>query len=149
MTEENNMTTLTYAMEDAIREVLLGRKVVAAEQFADGIEVEGAYDRAEGKLTLDDGRELFVVPNIGGCSCSSGDDALDSLNRVDNIITRVDFEVEEHEGDEWQWREDARVYRIFVLAGHETINLLSVSGDDGNGYYGTGYELVVVDRSAE
>lgn len=117
----------------------MGRRVVSVEQFAIApVKINGAYSPAEGKLTLDDGRELFVVPNVGGCSCGAGDYALTGLERVDNIITRVDFEEEEHDG-----YGEERTYRIFVLAGHEKINLLSVHGDDGNGYYGTGYELVV------
>ena len=138
------MSTLEYSDEEAIRELLMGRKVVAAERFTEGVPVSGAYSPAEGRLTLDDGRELFVVPNIGGCICSAGDYELDSLNRVDNVITRVDFEVEDRTGPEGEdWYEDGHTYRIFVLAGHERINLLSVQGDDGNGYYGTGYEIVV------
>jgi len=142
------MSTLEHSDEAAIRELLMGRRVVMAEQFSESVKVRGAYSPAEGKLTLDDGRELFVVPNVGGCSCSAGDYELDSLNRVDNVITKVDFETEYRHGpDGDDWYEDGHTYRIFVLAGHERINLLSVHGDDGNGYYGTGYELVVTDRA--
>lgn len=65
------MSTFEYSDEDAIREVLMGRRVVAAEQFTQSVKIEGAYSPAEGKLTLDDGSELFVVPNIGGCICSA------------------------------------------------------------------------------
>lgn len=134
------MTTLDYNAEDAIRELLLGRRVVSVEQFAEPMKVDDMWSPAEGKLTLDDGREVFVVPNVGGCSCGAGDYALTGLERVDNVITRVDFAVDDESTDEY---EAEQTYRIFVLAGHEQINLLSVHGDDGNGYYGTGYELVV------
>lgn len=137
------MSRVEHSDEDTIREMLMGHRVVSVEQFADPVEVDGAYSPAEGKLTLDDGRELFVVPNIGGCSCAAGDYTLAGLERVDNIITRVDFATEEDDGE----YESDTTYRIFVLAGHEQINLLSVQGNDGNGYYGTGYELVVADRS--
>lgn len=133
-------TTLHNSDENAIRELLLGRRVVAVEQFEQTCDIAGAYSPAAGKLTLDDGREVFVVPNVGGCACSAGDYELVGLERVDNIITRVDFPVD-FEPNEYD--EGERTYRIFVLAGHEQINLVSVEGDDGNGYYGTGFELVI------
>lgn len=134
------MKTFKEHQEDEIRELLMGRRVVNVEMLAEPFCPEGCYSEAKGKLTLDDGRVVYVVPNIGGCSCSAGDYDLGSLERVENIITRVDFEQKDEGPDEW---EKDTTYRIFVLAGHERINLLSVEGSDGNGYYGTGYELVV------
>lgn len=119
--------------EDAIRELFMGRKVVSVRLHNDGW-------RNTGTLTLDDGRKVEVIPNEGGCSCSAGDYDLTSLERVDNIITRVDFETPPED----KWGERAGAYRIFVLAGHERINMLTVEGDDGNGYYGTGYELRII-----
>lgn len=136
------MTVLSHTDEEAIRETLMGHSVVSVEWFETPVSMKEAYDNsARGKLVLDDGTELFIIPNIGGCSCSAGDYDLTSLERVDNIITRVDFEIDNSETDEYG--EGEQTYQIFVLAGHEQINLLSVHGDDGNGYYGTGYELVV------
>lgn len=134
------MQSLSQYDEDAIRELFMGRKVVAVEMFEHRRQVDGRYNLAAGKLTLDDGREVFVAPNEGGCICSAGDYDLTSLERVENIITRVDVETPPE--DKWGERQGA--YRIFVLAGHERINLMTVEGDDGNGYYGTGYELFVV-----
>jgi hypothetical protein len=43
--------------------------------------------------------------------------------------------------------EDGHVYRLFVYAANDRINVLSVEGDDGNGYYGTGFTLTVVPAS--
>ncbi len=120
--------------EDAIRELLLGRKVVSVDLAPDA--GDDRYQPIEGTFTLDDGRVIEVIPNKG-CSCSAGDYDLTSLERVDNIITRVDFD----SPDEDEWGEATGSYTIFVLAGHEQINLLTVSGSDGNGYYGTGYTL--------
>lgn len=139
------MSAFEETDETEICELLMGRSVIKVEKFDTSIDIPGAYSKAEGKLTLDDGREVFVAPNIGGCSCGAGDYYLDSLERVDNIITRVELErtdVEATKENDW---EGSTTYRIFVLAGHERINLLSIHGDDGNGYYGTGYELVVAD----
>ena len=88
-------------------------------------------------LRLDDGTELEIIPNQGGCACSAGDYDLTALNEVDNIITRVDFETAET--DDY----GGKSYRIFVYTGDERINLLSIDGSDGNGHYGTGYEIRV------
>jgi hypothetical protein len=114
--------TLSYSDRDDISDTLLGHRVT---------NVKGDT------ITLDDGTSLKIIPNEGGCICGAGDYSLTSLNRVDNIITHVEFnEVNTDKYDEWS-------YRIFVLAGDEKINLLQVDGDDGNGYYGTGYQILV------
>jgi hypothetical protein len=88
-------------------------------------------------LRLDDGTELEIIPNEGGCACSAGDYELTALNGIDNIITRVELDVVNPDEDQ------ETSYRIFVYAGDERVNLISVDGSDGNGYYGTGYEIRV------
>lgn len=134
------MKTFKEHQEDEIRDLLMGHRVVNVEVFKDEpLRIEGIWGEVEGKLTLDNGQEVYVVPNKGGCSCSAGDYDLSSLERVDNLITRVDFEAPSEDS----WGEREGTYKIFVLAGHERINLLSIEGSDGNGYYGTGYELAV------
>lgn len=137
--------------ESYIRELLMGRRIVEVHvaDEKERMSIQGRYggtEIASGKLTLDNGREIYVIPNEGCGGCTSGWYDLKSLERVDNIITRVDFEVESSDDvDYYNEYSSERVYRIFVLAGHERINALTVEGDDGNGYYGTGYELVVID----
>jgi len=91
-------------------------------------------------LLLDDGTLLRLVGNDGGCSCGAGDYDLTALNGVENIITAVEFE-DEPGGDGERGSEGA--YRIFVFAGNEHINLATFEGSDGNGYYGTGYHVMV------
>ncbi len=59
---------------------------------------------------------------------------------VDNAITDVRVVAETQEGD----YEEAKSYRIYVLADAVEINAVQIDGDDGNGYYGSGYELFVV-----
>lgn len=125
----NRDTTLQYlehSNESEIKDLFLGRKVVAVD---------------DDHLELDDGTVIRVLPN-GGCSCGAGDYALESLSRVDNIITKVEFDYQPT-GDYGDYTEEDGFYRIYVYADNERINLLSVSGDDGNGYYGTGFELLV------
>lgn len=58
---------------------------------------------------------------------------------MDNAITNVEFETETL--DKW---EEEKSYKIFVFCEDTRINLLQVDGDDGNGYYGSGYTIRVL-----
>lgn len=95
-------------------------------------------------LTLDDGRQLKFVGNDGGCSCYAGCYDLKELNGVDNIITAVEF-VDRPNHETYDEDDDGGegVYRIFVFADNQRINLATFEGSDGNGYYGTGYSIEV------
>ena len=108
-----------------IRKLLLGRKV---EVISDD------------HMKLDDGTVILIDPNEGCGACSSGWYELDQLNECDNIITSVEFETGEHKN---RHGEEETIYRVFVVAEDKRINLYAVAGDDGNGYYGTGYVLYV------
>jgi hypothetical protein len=116
----------TYSESDtqAITDLLMGRRVTVAGDSA---------------LLLDDGTLLEIIPNQGGCACSSGDYDLTALNGIENIITRVELTEEPEEGG----YEGDKSYQIFVYAGDERVNLVKIDGSDGNGYYGTGYEIRV------
>lgn len=107
--------------EENIKNLLLYRKV---EKVSDN------------KLLLDNGIELEIVPNEGCGGCSSGWYYLEELNGCDNAITNVEFDEETINDDEYS-------YKIFVYAENQQIKLLQVDGDDGNGYYGTGYSILV------
>lgn len=110
--------------EQKITDLLMGRKVTKV---------------ADDKLFLDNDIELTFVGHDGGCGCSAGCYDLAELNDADNVITRVEFE-SDPSGDEFA--DDAKGhYKIFVYAGHDRINLATFEGSDGNGYYGTGYEI--------
>lgn len=108
-----------------ITELLLGRRVIA---------VLGGDT-----LVLDNGVKIEVVPNEGCGGCASGWYQLDELNKCEAVITSV--KLSEEDGD--PNGECTHVYKVFVLAADKEQVLLSVSGDDGNGYYGTGYTLNV------
>lgn len=114
--------------EEAIRSILLGRTVAKV---------------GDDKLRLDDGTELTITPNEGWCSCGAGDYALTELNECPvNAIMAVEFE---RIDDTSEW---ATSYRVFVLAEDRRIKLMQVDGDDGNGYYGTGYWINVTTPTA-
>ena len=108
-----------------IRKLLLGRKV---EKISDNY------------MKLDDGTLVLIDSNEGCGACTSGSYYLSDLNSCDNIITAVDFETSERKN---KHGEEETVYRVFVVAEDKRINLYAVAGDDGNGYYGTGYVLYV------
>lgn len=123
---DDQLQELGYSNEKGIRALLLGRRVVEVD---------------EDHMRLDNGTIVKVVPNEGGCSCGAGDYELKHLAGVDNAITRVEFECERTPSVDGYDEQSA--YRIFVFADNQRINLLAVEGDDGNGYYGTGYDLLV------
>lgn len=108
-----------------ITDLLMGRKVTKV---------------ADDQLRLDDGTTLTLHGNEGGCACSAGDYDLTELNGTDNVITRVEFE--DNPDSDWDSQANG-YYKIFVYAGHDRINLATFEGSDGNGYYGTGYEIHV------
>lgn len=135
---EDGVETLDEGNRDEITTLLLGRKVTR---------VDGEH------LLLDDGTVIKAIGNDGCGGCASGWYDLSVLNGVDNIITRVDFDYrpagdgidpEFDEGDtdapvdEWDG-----YYRVFVYAGDQRVNLMQFDGSDGNGYYGTGFDLLV------
>lgn len=116
---------LTEGDHDAITVLLLGRRV------------EKVDDKT---LLLDTGVRLILQGNDGGCSCGSGDYALTELNGIDNVITNVEL-INNPDGDDHPDGEG--VYRIFVFAENERVNLATFEGTDGNGWYGTGYSIEV------
>lgn len=109
--------------------LLVGRKVAKVD---------------ERTLLLDDGTVLDVRGNEGGCVCSAGDYELTTLNGVDNVITSVQIEdgyVDSDQDEDYEY--GAQWYRIFVYAQNEQLLLAEFEGDDGNGYYGTGFNITV------
>lgn len=121
---ETGLDAISHDEEERIAGLLIGHSIKKV---------------AQDHLLLDDGTLLRIVPNQGGCSCGSGDYELADLRGVDNIITSVEFVKEGDEDD----GEFSGAYRIFVFADNRRLNLFSVEGFDGNGYYGTGYYIMV------
>jgi hypothetical protein len=119
--------------EQSVRELLIGRKVVAVEQVGDNL-----YEGIRHVATLDNGTVLEFMGNDGCGGCSEGWFKVDELNRMDNAIMSVEFDRGEKLG---QWG-TVDVFRIFVYSENESVKLLEVSGHD-NGYYGTGYYVTV------
>ena len=154
MTDE--LVCLDETNHGEIEALLLGRRIVAAEMgnvsipFPDTMpDWEKPWwantSTAEGVLTLDDGTRIFARGHEGGCSCGAGDYPLARLASTDNVITSVRFEDRpaDESADDGYGVSDRGWYRIFVVADSVEINVASFEGSDGNGYYGTGYELYV------
>lgn len=135
--------TLSQDNTEQIAALLTGRRIIAAEMgHFDRSDDQGWGDAPTGKLTLDDGTVVLVVPNQGGCACSAGDYELTSLATCENIITSVRTACETPPSQE-EYGEPDQSYRIYVVADAVEINAVQIDGNDGNGYYGTGYELIV------
>ena len=129
--QEHHMTTRhSYDDTDALREAMFGRSVVS-------VQIDDDDYSPEGRVLLDDGTELILHGNDGGCSCGGGDYALTRLNDMPiNGITNVEIDVDEHDGY-------SLTYRIFVLAQDQRFELAAFEGNDGSGYYGTGFWFTV------
>lgn len=95
----------------------------------------------EDTLELSDGTRLRLGGNEGGCACSAGDYELTRLSGCENIITNV--EVDARPASDYEDGEG--IYRLFVYAANQQIELAAFEGDDGNGYYGTGFWVEVLD----
>jgi hypothetical protein len=119
-----------HYQEEKIKDLFLGKRVVKAEGS---------------ELTLNDGTILQVIPNDGGCSCGAGDYYLDNLNKFDNIITNVEVKAVPYSDSEW---ESGYTYQLFVYSDGISTSVADIKGDDGNGYYGTGFEIYVKHRPA-
>lgn len=119
---------LYHYQQEQIKDLLLGRTVTKV---------------ADNSLILDDGTILRIHPNEGCGGCSSGWYDISELNDCPvNAIMNVEFSEEEQENGY-----DDYVYRIFVLAENQRIKLLEVEGSDGNGYYGSGYWIEIVNEN--
>jgi hypothetical protein len=126
---------------DVLRQALIGRSITSV-QFGGDLPTTDKYVTTEGKVTLDDGTELLLGGNDGGCSCGAGDYDLVRLNDMPiNGIMNVEV-VDETDGSDRY--EPDRTYRIFVLAQDQRFELAAFEGNDGNGYYGTGFWFTVV-----
>lgn len=119
---------IDYSEERKIKKLFLHRKVVKVENNI---------------LLLDNGTELEVLPNEGCAGCPSGRYSLVELNECENAITNVEVCCDTVVAGPW---DDAKSYKIFVFAENKKIKLLQVDGDDGNGYYGSGYSIIVKEK---
>jgi hypothetical protein len=141
-TTEPGVRRLSQENEEEITRLLVGHKVTKVD---------------DEHLILDNGTVIKAIGHDGGCACSAGCYDLSVLNGVDNVITRVDFDYHPAgDDDPWDGPNEAKVcnpeqekytghYRIFVYAENQEINLMQFDGSDGNGYYGTGFEILVRD----
>lgn len=107
-----------------VEAALLGRKVV---------------DTKDECLILDDGTVLMVDANEGCGGCASGWFDIDHLRRFDNVITSVTL----GNRDCGEYGDETLTIFVFADSGLSE-EIVSVTGTDGNGYYGRGFELVVV-----
>lgn len=94
----------------------------------------------DGTITLDDGTELYIHGNEGCGGCESGWYWLEKVYKQGSRQARIMSAYVAYGEDD----EDApSVYTLFVMVdGNPTqLPLATVRGDNGNGYYGTGFTL--------
>lgn len=123
--------TLWHSDEHEIRQLLMGRRITSV---------------TDNTLTLDNGTTLTVEAANHDGPCCDMHNTLHFLATFDNVITRVQFVTKELADAS---AENPRSYEIFVYSSKvKTKNkgktaILSVSGDQGNFGYGSGYTLTV------
>lgn len=146
----NNEFERLYSYTDDLNEIFVGRRIVKAEGDVPSPSDLGWYGGTPpvGRLTLDNGTEVYVVGNDGGCACDAGCYSLKHVAATDNIITAVKV-IDKSDGDDspnynpdGEW--EPGKYQIFVVTEAEELNVAEFEGSDGNGYYGSGFHLAVV-----
>lgn len=124
--------TIDYSYEskplDVLTDVLVGKQVTSVDKVAQ-------------TLTLNDGTTLKVEPNLGDWE-DQGAFLLDALDGTENAITSVTlkdrFDATAAEGR----RESFEIF-VYTEGVANEQRLVSVVGDSGNGYYGSGFKLTV------
>lgn len=119
------MDTISYRDKGGLKDLFVGRKIV--ETRSD-----------EGILVLDNGKELSIKPNSGCWGCISGNFSLTELNEINNVITNVKTVRKDEDGTTYQ-------LFLYVEGVKKKEKLFTVSGTEGNGYYGTGYTIEVTE----
>ena len=98
-------------------------------------------------LTLDDGTVLEFEGNEG-CTCGSGTYDLTKLFQRGTPNARImSADVTTRLTDEDDEYSDA-IYTLFVIVDDERLPLAEFEGNDGNGYYGSGFHVTVTRKGA-
>lgn len=93
-------------------------------------------------LTLDDGTVLELEGNVG-CDCGSGTYDLTELFQRGTPTARImSADVTTRLTDEDDEYSDV-IYTLFVIVDDERLPLAEFEGNDGNGYYGSGFRVTV------
>lgn len=143
---------------DGVKELFVGQKITKVEKENITLTVWGSVD--VGIMTLSNGVRIIAKPNEGCGGCDSGWYFLENINAIDHIITDVEItykdkkETDEAYGEEkkyvpiektdWDYYYDTTYFLKIYSEGVFVGNALEVVGSDGNGYYGTAFELIVV-----
>mgnify|MGYP001005273323 FL=1 len=98
-------------------------------------------------LTLDDGTVLEFEGNEG-CTCGSGTYDLTKLFQRGTPTARImSADVTTRLTDEDDEYSDT-IYTLFVIVDDERLPLAEFEGNDGNGYYGSGFHVTVTRKGA-
>lgn len=114
--------------EKIMNDTLVGHSIVSVEEI----------DNQNADIILDDGTKLRFAGNEGCGGCDRGWYYVKNLAEHCNVITAVRQNVT-FNCDSW---EDESCYELFVLCEDQEIKLATYEGYD-NGYYGTGYSVLI------
>ena len=124
----NEITLNQSSTPEEYAAILKGRYVTSIDEY--------------GTITLDNGTELDIDGNEGCGGCESGWYWLEETYKRGNSRARI---MSAHVGYDKDDEAAPSVYTIFVMVdgNPSQLPLATVRGDDGNGYYGTGFTLTV------
>jgi hypothetical protein len=126
------MNPKTYYDSDDFTPILAGRYVTSI---------------VDDTMILDDGTRLEFEGNYG-CCCGSGDYDITSMFKRGTPTARImSAEVESHDVDDTEYSDT--VYTLFVIVEDERLPLVECQGNDGNGYYGSGFTARVTVSNRE
>lgn len=120
---------LTHNSDDGLYTQLLRGRYVTS--------IEGSI------ITLDDGTELHIYGNEGCGGCSSGWYWLEETFKQGTRKARIMSAYVAYSEDKSEDEPARSIYTIFVLVdgNPSQLPLATIRGNDGNGYYGTGFTL--------
>lgn len=120
------MSRIGWDEPDELKKLFVGRSVTKVD---------------DEHLQLSDGTRVKVVGNADCCAYYD----LTHLAECDNIITNVEVYADPDlfEEDRSPGGTGEGIFRLFVFAGNEKINLAEFEGTDSSGYYGTGFWIEV------
>ena len=112
--------TVYWDEQEGLEKALVGKSIAKVDDHS---------------LLLSDGSTVELVGNAGCCAYYD----LTQLADCPNVVTNVEV----YASPAGDYEEGEGVYRLFVYADNQKINLATFEGTDTSGYYGTGFWLEI------
>lgn len=121
---------------------LIGKSII---KVIGGVKVDNGYDKSDGYILIcNDGTEIRVALNEGCGGCGNGWSEIDLsvLENNKNVITNVEYK-KGNDSEGFEYDDDA--FTLFIYYEDNKINRVDGSDGYGNGYYGGGFYLSILE----